>query len=75
MNENNQAILDALVGVLRLTRAGQFVVALELQDDGYVKITEYEGTEYDGRSFSSLINIRGDSGAAMIIDVITDLMY
>lgn len=70
MEENRQAILDALVAVLRLTRAGQFVISLKIVDDNQVEITEHDDVRY-GR----LINIGADSGTAMIIDIIEDLMW
>lgn len=71
MEENKQAILDALLPVLRMTRAGKYVTSLEL--------TEQSGNEYvmitwvfppTRRIAKGRVNVTGDSGAAMIKDVI-----
>lgn len=70
MEENKQVILNAFLPVLRMTRAGKYVTRLEL--------TEQSGNEYViitwqlpvGRIATGRVNVTGDSGAAMIKDVI-----
>lgn len=68
MEENKQKILNALLPALKLTRAGKDIISLELatQDDReFVLITwDLPLSIIEGR-----VNVTGDSGAAMIADV------
>lgn len=70
IEENRQEILDALLPALKLTRAGQFVESLTIEDKYWVKIAEY----VDGIRHASCVNIGCDSGAAMILDIVRELM-
>lgn len=70
MEKNKQAILDAFLPVLSMTRAGKYVTSLEL--------TEQNGNEFVIITWqlpvrgmaTGRVNVTGDSGAAMIKDVI-----
>lgn len=70
MQENRQEILDALLPALKLTRAGQFVESLTIVEKYWVKIAE----SADGMRFTHCVNIGCDSGAAMILDIVRELM-
>lgn len=69
MNEDKQAILNALVPALQKTRAGKDVVKLI-----YDKKTECVLVEYTNGG-SIIVNVHMDSGAAMISDVAKAVMY
>jgi hypothetical protein len=69
MTEDKQAILNAFLPALKLTRAGKDVTELI-----YDKETEKVLIEYTDGS-NELVNVHMDSGAAMIIDVAKAVMY
>lgn len=69
MEENKQAILDALLPALKLTRAGADIMGLH-----YDKEKEQVTISYYG-SCNDSVNVNMDSGAAMIIDVAKAVMY
>lgn len=68
MNEDKQAILNAFLPALKLTRAGKDVVKLI-----YDKDTEKVTVCY--RFGMDEVNVALDSGAAMISDVAKAVMY
>ena len=68
MTEDKQAILNALLPALQLTRAGKDVVKLI-----YDKDTEKVWIDYVGGI--DAVNVRADSGAAMLVDVLRTVMY
>ena len=70
IDENRQEILDALLPALKLTRAGQFVESLTIVEKYWVKIAE----NVDGIRHAHCVNIGCDSGAAMILDIVRELM-
>ena len=69
MTEDKQAILNAFLPALQLTRAGKDVVMLIYDKDSEKVLLEYT----DGSN--ELVNVALDSGAAMIIDVAKAVMY
>ena len=69
MTEDKQAILNAFLPALKLTRAGKDVVMLIYDKDSEKVLVEYT----DGSN--ELVNVALGSGAAMIIDVAKAVMY
>lgn len=67
MNENKQAILDTLVMALWRTRAGRDIVDLQLTPDERTVVITYHTKGI--RTETQLVNVDGDSGVAMIIDI------
>ena len=67
--EDKQAILNALLPALQLTRAGREATEL-IYDKGTEKVL----IEYTDGS-NELVNVALDSGVAMIIDVCKAVMY
>lgn len=67
MGENKQDIVSKLSGLLKATRAGSNIDRLELTaDEKEVRITF-------GSGFGKSVNVTGDSGIALIKDVISRL--
>lgn len=69
MEENKQAILDALLPALKLTRAGADIMGLR-----YDKEKEKVTISYYG-SCNDSVNVHLDSGIAMIMDIAKAVMY
>lgn len=67
MKENKQAILDTLVMTLWRTRAGRDIVDLQLTPDERTVVITFHTKGV--RTETQLVNVDGDSGAAMIIDI------
>ena len=70
--ENKQAILDALLAAIRLTRAGEDVAHLEYVNEGPAReevMVFFGDNGYPGR----VINVAMDSGFAMIRDVVNHM--
>lgn len=67
--EDKQAILNALLPALKLTRAGRDATELIYDKDTEKVLIEYA----DGSS--QIVNVVLDSGAAMIIDVAKAVVY
>ena len=69
MEENKQAILDALLPALKLTRAGAGITEMRYhKEDDRVNIIYGDGSR-------DSVNVNMDSGIAMIIDVAKAVMY
>lgn len=69
MEENKQAILDALLPALKLTRAGADITELRYYKENDRVIVVYDGGDCDN------VNVSLDSGIAMIIDISKAVMY
>lgn len=68
MEENKQAILDALLPALKLTRACADIKELRYHKENDRVIIVYDGDCND-------VNVSLDSGVAMIIDIAKAVMY
>lgn len=66
MTEDKQAICDALLPALKLTRAGADIVSLEYSQERETVTIAYP----DG---ITPVNVDLDSGAAMILDIVKAL--
>lgn len=66
--EDKQAILNALLPALQKTRAGKDVVKLIYDKDS-------EKVWIDYVNGIDAVNVRADSGAAMLVDVLRAVMY
>ncbi len=69
MEENKQAILDALLPALKLTRAGTDIMGLHYDKDKERVTISYYGSCNDS------VNVSCDSGIAMIIDIAKAVMF
>lgn len=67
MTEDKQAICDALLPALKLTRAGADIVSLEYSQERETVTIAYP----DG---ITPVNVDLDSGAAMILDIVKALL-
>ena len=68
MKENKQEICDSLCATLQKTRDQHDLIALDYDDANGVVIASYE----DGSEIT--VNVRGDSGVAMIADIIRKMI-
>lgn len=65
--ENKQMILHFLLSAIQATNAGQYMLELKLSKDKKTVTAEFE----DG--YTKNINVNGDSGWAMVLDVVNHL--
>ena len=71
-NEDKQEICKKLCELLKLTRAGNHLVSIDYEKDGVEEyaVVRWQEEEPGGMEmFVDKVNIRGDSGAAIIRDV------
>ena len=61
--ENKHFILDRLLGTIQLTRVGKDIVSMDLSPDEEHVVIQY------ANGVAEFANVAGDSGAAMIRDV------
>ena len=69
MEENKQAILDALKVAINLTRAGDDVTKLEYDSEKELVNVHFRNEKYPARQ----INVAMDSGYAMLKDVMNHI--
>lgn len=69
MEENKQAILDALLPALQRTRAGAEITELRYHKENDRVMIIYDDGGCDN------VNVSLDSGVAMIIDIAKAVMY
>ncbi len=69
MEENKQAILDALKVAINLTRAGDDVTKLEYDSERELVNVYFRNEKYPARQ----INVAMDSGYAMLKDVMNHI--
>lgn len=74
MTEDKQAICDKLCETLRLTRAGQSIKSLEVLRSETLPRREYIIIVRERPEPAQQIEISGDSGAAMILDIVKALL-
>lgn len=74
MTEDKQAICDKLCEALRLTKAGQSIKSLEVLCSEALPRREYIIIVRERPEPAQQIEISGDSGAAMILDIVKALL-
>lgn len=72
MNENKAEICVKLGELLRLTRAGEDIDKIEYDEENDCAVVYYKSTSPYGLR---CLNTAGDSGAQMIADAVTDLLW
>lgn len=71
--ENKQEICKKLYELLKITRAGEGLVSIDYEKDGqeeYAKVCWQQGEPGGMEMFMDKICITGDSGRAIILDVL-----
>lgn len=71
--ENKQEICKKLYDLLKTTRAGEGLVSIDYEKDGqeeYAKVCWQQGEPGGMEMFMDKICITGDSGRAIILDVL-----
>lgn len=68
MRENKQEICNSLCATLQKTRDQRDLIALDYDDANGIVLASYE----DGSEI--VVNVRGDSGVAMIADIIREIV-